>query len=776
MHLQRIEMQGFKTFANRTLLEFLPPKEGDRGITGIVGPNGSGKSNIADAVRWVLGEQSLKLLRGKKSEDVIFSGSDKRSRSGFAEVSLVLDNQAGGNEIEFPEVVITRRIYRDGESEYLINKNKAKLQEVLLLLARANFGQRTYSVIGQGMIDAILVASPKERKEFFDEAAGVKQYQLKRESAVRKLDASGENLKQAEIILAEIEPRMRSLSRQVRRLEDRANLEKELRELEFKYFGSHWQKIKAEFAAIDAKTRTVEDDRKNKEKEVDAIRASLAGMETEETKSDGLMALQKEYERELEKRNTLREKEIQLKNQIRMEQMKAQVASAPALPMPLPRIVEEIEAISERHDELVSAILAAETLQDAQDAAEKLNILGRQIEELLSELKEPGRKEKGEKKEPGRLPAGRQVPVALQKELETALSDIGSMAKTLSELQGRMQKWGETESKKRGAFFDIQRKMQGLQSELFELDRHLSDHRVERARIETRRDAISREAEEIMGEEAKTALETAPTEVVDAQALSPRLHQLRTQVAAIGQIDQAVVAEYKELKERFDFLTAQVEDLHKTKESLVGMIDELDVMIKKQSDQSFRRINQHFNEFFKRLFDGGEASLKKIEREEEEDEAAEAEKAAANEAAGIEEDAEKKVSAAPKETWLGLEIFANPPGKRVKTIHSLSGGERALTSIALICAIMTTNPSPFVVLDEVDAALDESNAARFAAIIDELSHRTQFLVITHNRYTMQKAQVLYGVTMAEDSTSSVLSLQLEEAEKIRGSKKTAVAV
>ena len=769
MHLQRIEMQGFKTFANRTLLEFLPPKEGDRGITAIVGPNGSGKSNIADAVRWVLGEQSLKLLRGKKSEDVIFSGSDKRSRSGFAEVSLVLDNQAGGNEIEYPEVVVTRRIYRDGESEYLINKNKVKLQEVLLLLARANFGQRTYSVIGQGMIDAILVASPKERKEFFDEAAGVKQYQLKREAAVRKLDASGENLKQAEIILAEIEPRMRSLSRQVRRFEERANLEKELRELEFKYFGSHWQKIKAEFAAIDAKTKLVEESRKEKEKEIEAVRASLAGMETEETKSDGLMALQKEYERELEKRNALREKEIQLKNQIRMEQMKAQAASAPSLPMPLPRIVEEIEAISERHDELVASILEAETLEEAQEAAEKLKTLGEQIEELLSELKEPGGKQKTEKKEPV-------VPAALQKELEAALSGIGSMATTLADLQGRMQKWGEEEAKKRGAFFEIQRKMQSLQSELFELDRHLSDHRVERARIETRRDTVQREAEEIMGEEAKAALETAPTETVDAQALSPRLHQLRTQVAAIGQIDQAVVAEYQEIKERYDFLTAQVEDLHKTKESLVGMIEELDVMIKKQSDTSFRNINRHFDEFFKRLFDGGSASLQKIEREEEDDEVAEAEAAAAKEAAGIEEDAEKKVSAAPKETWLGLEIFANPPGKRVKSIHMLSGGERALTSIALICAIMTTNPSPFVVLDEVDAALDESNAARFASIVSELSHRTQFLVITHNRYTMQKAQVLYGVTMAEDSTSSVLSLQLEDAENIRNAKKPAVAV
>jgi chromosome segregation protein len=368
-------------------LVFLPPKEGNRGTTAIVGPNGSGKSNIADAVRWVLGEQSLKLLRGKKSEDVIFSGSEKRSRSGFAEVSLALNNEAGGNDIEYPEVVITRRIYRDGESEYLINKNKVKLQEVILLLARANFGQRTYSVIGQGMIDAILVASPKERKEFFDEAAGVKQYQLKRESAVRKLDASEENLKQAELILAEIEPRMRSLSRQVRRLEERANLEKELQELSILYFGTQWKQIREELSAIDAKTKLVEESRKAKEKEIETVRAELAGMETEEAKSDGLIALQKEYEKEMEKRNALREKEIQLKNQIRMEQMKAQAANAPALPMPLPRIVEEVSSISKRHDELVAAILGAKTLEQAQHAARDLEKLGKQIEVLLSELR-----------------------------------------------------------------------------------------------------------------------------------------------------------------------------------------------------------------------------------------------------------------------------------------------------------------------------------------------------------------------------------------------------
>ncbi|MFA6909298.1 MAG: AAA family ATPase, partial [Patescibacteria group bacterium] len=154
MFLEKLEIQGFKSFANKTSLEF------KREMTAVVGPNGSGKSNIADAVRWVLGEQSMKLLRGKKSEDVIFSGSDKKTQLGMAEVSLYLNNEDRSAPIDYSEVVITRRIYRDGTGEYLINKNKVRLHDILLLLAKSHFGQRAYSVIGQGMIDAILVSSP----------------------------------------------------------------------------------------------------------------------------------------------------------------------------------------------------------------------------------------------------------------------------------------------------------------------------------------------------------------------------------------------------------------------------------------------------------------------------------------------------------------------------------------------------------------------------------------------------------------------------------------
>ena len=168
MYLEKLEIQGFKSFASKNVLVFPGMiDKSKRGITSIVGPNGSGKSNVADAVRWALGEQSMKTLRGKRSEDVIFSGSDKKGRLGMSEVSLFLNNEKRVAPIDYSQVVITRRLYRNGDSEYMMNNNRARLSDIQMMLARAKFGQKTYSVIGQGMVEGFLNTSLAERKEFF---------------------------------------------------------------------------------------------------------------------------------------------------------------------------------------------------------------------------------------------------------------------------------------------------------------------------------------------------------------------------------------------------------------------------------------------------------------------------------------------------------------------------------------------------------------------------------------------------------------------------------
>ncbi len=239
MRLKHLEMQGFKTFATKT--EFVFPT----GVTAIVGPNGSGKSNVADGLRWVLGEQVFSALRAKKTEDLIFAGGDGRPRAGMAEVYLTLDNSDGFFPIDFDEVVVGRRAYRDGENEYLLNGSKVRLRDVSELLAKTGLARRTYTVIGQGMVDQALAINSDERRALFEEAAGISLYRHKREDALKKLDETRHNLERVRDILAEIGPRVRSMERQAQRARDYARLSGELQETERIWFGYHWGKGQA---------------------------------------------------------------------------------------------------------------------------------------------------------------------------------------------------------------------------------------------------------------------------------------------------------------------------------------------------------------------------------------------------------------------------------------------------------------------------------------------------------------------------------------------------
>ncbi len=272
MHLEKIEIQGFKSFANKTTLIFPEPIKENKGITAIVGPNGSGKSNVVDAIRWVLGEQSLKTLRGKKSHDVIFHGAEGRSQLGMAEVTLFIDNKDKTIPIEYAELMLTRKLYRNGENEYLINKGKAKLSEIIMLLAKANFGQKSFSIVGQGMIDHILQAGFKERKEFFDEAVGVKQYQIKRNKTINDLRRTKINLDQIKITLKELEPRVKLLSRQAKKLEKRKELKKKLTDLQIRYYGNIFFSLEDKINEINS--------RLNNKKEIDKkIGEDLLGLQ-----------------------------------------------------------------------------------------------------------------------------------------------------------------------------------------------------------------------------------------------------------------------------------------------------------------------------------------------------------------------------------------------------------------------------------------------------------------------------------------------------------------
>lgn len=725
-----MELQGFKTFAGKTVLEFELDKNSRRGVTGVVGPNGSGKSNIADAARWVMGEQSLKLLRCKKSEDVIFSGTEKKARSGFAEVSMTLEND-DKPELDYSEIVITRRLYRDGQSEYEINKQSARLTDVVMLLAQAGIGQRTYSVIGQGMVDDVLSATPTERKAFFDEAAGLRPFQLKRQASVNKLESSRDNLRQAELLIREIQPRLNTLERQVKRLEKRETLEAELDLLQTQYYGAMWRDLEAALNSARASRDKAAKEADAANTEAEKSEAELRAMEGANPPSQEFGQLRASLNKLMEERTKLREKQFKLEAASEVAKVRAE---KPWSPLPLSKIISSLEDLAAEQDKLLNDVTGKADIGKIKSLAESIKS---QITDLISKLQRPAPEPEQEK----------DADPKLKKEMAELVSAMDDINHQIQTVQKEIEDWNTKEQQNRSHIFEVQRLLSSKRSEAARAESRKSQAQVELARIETKRDAFLTDVHTHIPDKESDlpALAVKATDISNPESLAPQLSKLRAQLEWIGGIDPETIKEYEETKKRYDELNTQTQDLIGAMASLETIIKELDQTISERSRTAFRKLNHEFGLFFKKLFGGGEASLSEVFPEPEMDEEGNIIKAV-------------DPNAGPQ----GIEIQATPPGKRLKSIALLSGGERALCSIALICAIMATNPSPFVVLDEVDAALDESNSHKFAEIISSLADQTQFVVVTHNRATMDRAHILYGVSMGENGTSQLLSVKIQD--------------
>jgi len=874
MYLEKLEAQGFKSFASKNVLTF-PGMIGKtkRGITAIVGPNGSGKSNVADAVRWALGEQSMKSLRGKKSEDVIFSGSDKKGKLGMAEVSLYLNNEDGAAPIDYSQLVLTRRLYRNGDSEYLLNNSRVRLSDVQMLLAKAKFGQKTYSVIGQGTVEGFLNASLSERKEFFDEATGVKQFQIKRDEALNKLRSSYENLNQAEMLLIEIEPRLKSLTRQVNKLQKRGELEHSLKETQIIYYRELWHEINNKYNKYNQEYLELEKSKIEKDRKMVDLNNNLLKIEAQNTVNEEFNNLQRELnklqierdgvnkkivrfeaEREvdLESRGDfdlsfLSNKKGEIKNDIsriredlekiteelkkekeglrRSEEEKNSLNNKSLdLNSKFSQITQtsddvEFKKISTKIEKIFNKLLEAENeenlgelkkiiiearnelrgLLDISLGDEKKNEIEKIQNELLgiSSKKEKALTEINEKNL--KIAVKNERESSLQKrfkELEQELFSVesklkqsqnklsaGEVAKQLeilnvsledinlkvSSVKEEISNVSAVEEKKRSKLFDLQRDIQSLQGLINTLNNNLNELKINSTRQETKLEDLESEIRNNLGS-TKEIKEKANSEKQEVFSLRENIINIKKQLDHIGGIDPEIENEYSETKERFDFIDGQVSDLSQTIESLEKIIKELDLTIKDIFDKEFKIIQAKFEEYFKILFNGGRAKIVKVMEKEKEQEEKENTKDEKEEREILKSAIDiKRIKFLQKHNATGLagiEIQATPPGKKISSISMLSGGERALTAIALISAIISVNPSPFVVLDEVDAALDEANSERLAKILDDLSHKTQFIVITHNRASMRRATILYGVTMGDDGVSKLLSIKLEEAKAV----------
>lgn len=749
MYLKALTINGFKSFAKKGELEFSAP------ITAIVGPNGSGKSNVAESFRFVLGEQSVKSMRGKRGEDLIWGGSESVSRGNRAQVEVVLDNSTRQFPLDFDEVRIERVVHRDGQNEYLLNGSAVRLKDIQELLAVANIGSTGHHIISQGEADRILSAGPRERREMIEDALGLKVYQLKKNEAERKLEKTRENIAQVESLRREAAPHLRYLEKQVQKIEKSLEVQTKLK-------GAYLEYLKREDAYIAFHTDRLTAERHEPEAVLEEVKKQLAvakemlrAAEASDEKSSGVVAAEEAWRAASKNRQAVLHELGKIEGQLaylvrRIEERgRHKVVSLSAIPRgELERVVADIEKqvsdVAQRDD----LSLVKRTLTD----------VVRRLRVLLERAPEAPAVDDGEEL------------VNERAELETSVQS----------LRIKMEAAEANEREAEAVYNDVRKSLEveaygarQAEREVFRLvgEQRMFEGTVERIDRELStlgrdRDEFKRELEEavaLLGRDVARYFET-PLEVdgvaVTAEVIAAedrslqrgRRHELeklkiRLEELGIGATDDTM-KEWQEAKERDAFLEREVADLLASVEKLTALIAELTAELQEQFFAGIDKISVEFNTFFTLMFGGGEASLARVEPKV---------KSKSEDEEGGEEGEEER------ETEVGIELNVKLPNKRVKGLEMLSGGERALTSIALIFAMSQVNPPPFVILDETDAALDEANSRRYGDLIEALAKKSQLILITHNRETMSRASVLYGITMGSDGVSKLLSVRLEEA-------------
>ena len=721
MQLKQLEVSGFKSFAKKTSFDF------DTKVVGIVGPNGSGKSNVAESIRFVLGEQSMKSMRGKRGEDLIWNGSNQVPRMARASVKITFDNATRFLNIDFDEVTIERVVNRDGTNEYRINGSGARLKDILELLAGANIGQTGHHIISQGEADKILAASPKDRREMLEDALGLKVFQYKKEESARKLERTEENIRQVEALRREVAPHLRFLRRQVEKIQKVEALREEAKRRFAEFFAVENAYLKKERQVLDGQRKEKEAALQDIVKEVGDAKQALQDAPGD-VRAKEIVRLSDELDAVRSEKNAATRTAARLEGQIEALQkagMDSQVSARD-----LARIVEEAE----------SGIPGAET------ALETLTTFVKGFLGKLRTLLDQGNGAKSE------IDALQKERSAAQEKEESLTGKEESLAAELEKIRKELDAVKAEERDKERLVFELTARERDVRYELSlvqgSLDRLLHEE------AEFKRDLG--EAAALIGRDVLSyeslAVEPRDPAAQDDERRELQKIKIRIEEMGAGGGDD-VLREHKEAEDREQHLEKELTDLAASKESLKQLIAELDEELRNRFKEGLSEINEQFSRFFGLMFDGGSASLvltkepvrrpKSLEDEDDD---------------GIPDDMEKTIE--------GIDISLNIPRKRIRSLTMLSGGERALTSIALIFAMSSVNPPPFVVLDETDAALDEANSRRYGDMVEQLSKKSQLVVITHNRETMSRAGILYGVTMGGDGVSKVLSVKLEEAVKV----------
>lgn len=702
MHLRSLELTGFKSFAKRTALSFTTP------ITAIVGPNGSGKSNVSEAFRFVLGEQSVKSMRGKRTEDLIWNGAEGAPRGNRGAVKLVFDNTPQGargmrlfSSIDFDEVSVERVVYRDASTEYFVNGSPARLRNIHELLVPANLSHGGYHIISQGEADRILSESARERRALIEDALGLKIYEWKRAESEKKLEKTRENMRQVESLRRELAPHLSFLKKQAEKVEKAKAQKETFRALAQEYFAREEAYLAEAHAALAEVSRAPARERAEVEQKL----------------------------------------------------LRLQGASAPAR--------DEVGTLSRELGRLEGEAAAIDrALRERKGATARRHIVLSEVEELVAEIEHETLLERVKALLRAFVERYRSAPAPADAALERRAGEVAHARRALEE---KIQQAEAAASAARDAGEERLR----LLARKAELDSEIRDTLVRREDLERREADYRRELGEaalLVGRGAimptGTPFASEPREKQEERGRALLRLKVRLEDSGAAGAEE-VLCEYRDTSERDAFLARELDDLEASAASLLTLIKELGETLNREFETGLARINVEFQKLFALMFGGGTARLRAVspahrsaraDTDTEEDE-------------GETESFARAQDAEEEDEARGVEVEVSIPRKKIKGLAMLSGGERALTSIALIFALSAVKPPPFIILDETDAALDEANSRTYGDMVERLAEHSQLILITHNRETMSRAGVLYGVTM-ERGASRLLSIAFDAAAKV----------
>ncbi len=810
MRLKNISLSGFKSFVDPTKISF------PSSMSGVVGPNGCGKSNIIDAVRWVMGEISAKNLRGENMADVIFSGSSSRAPSSRASVELLFDNslgKLGGEYSSYSEISVKRVLEIDGRSIYYLNGSECRRKDITDIFLGTGLGPRSYAVIEQEMATKLISSKPEELRNYIEEVAGISVYRERKKETESRIKKTKENLSRVKDLKDEIERQLLKLKRQVKSAERYEALKAEEKSKKGLLKAISWQTRKEKISNIDLSIKELEASLEKERtlkislnSEIDKSKVTQSEIQQKIDKvqqdyySSGADLSSSEQELSLlkEKRNDLLSEKNQLVGTLNSfstekEKLSRDLSEAE---LELSKKEPALQALDESFSKLEGAmspdflvekifldvsnliVSLEETTRDfsikTESDIKEIHSFALEIKNKLGKLKESIKHQSQYQEEKFKtqktellslsseitsfkvkiaeiksklsaMESSKLNTVNLKNSLEQKLLEIeGPIQKIEAEIKPLLDSRVDVEgnlSKLREQFNDLNETIRANERKIHETDLSLEDLNSDIQKYKLERQGFISESA-IFEEQLKNdnyeiqRLLDEISENMTEESLVEEISKIENSIERIGPINLAAAEEYKLEEERNSEIDTQMSELNSALETLQGAIKKIDLESRTKFKDTLDKLNVKLGELFPKLFGGGFAKLELTERDLLES---------------------------------GVLFKAMPPGKKNVNVSQLSGGEKALSSIALVFSFFSLNPAPFCILDEIDAPLDDFNTSRFINMVEEMSGKVQFIFVTHNKISMEKSKHLMGVTMQEPGVSRLVSVDVDEALKMAAS-------